>query len=113
MSFHRTRFPYIILLILISIRGLAQPAARDSTRRTGFPGTGPKPFKEIITEKARTDEGLFRVHRVEDKWYFEIPDSLLGRDIMVVNRIAKSSINAPKSFGGYAGDQINESVIRF
>jgi len=112
MSLHLTRFSIILFFILISLQSFSQSASRDTARRSGF-GNGPKPFREVITEKARTDEGLFHVHRVEDKWYFEIPDSLMGRDIMVVNRIAKSSVNAPKSFGGYAGDQINESVIRF
>jgi hypothetical protein len=101
-----------LLLICIATTGAAQ---RDSARTFGAPRpqSGPKAFKDVITDKAKTDEGLFRVHRQDEKWYFEIPDSLLGRDIMVVNRITKSSINSPKSFGGYAGDQINESVIRF
>jgi len=92
-------------------------AQQRDTTRTSFTnpgrGTGPRPYKEVITDKAKSDEGLFKVHKVDDKYYFEIPDSLLGRDIMVVNRVTKSSINSPKGFGGYAGDQINESVIRF
>ena len=103
---------FIIPLLLAS--AITQGQRPDSTRP--FPvrnGNGPRAFREVITDKAKTDEGLFRVHRVEDKWYFEIPDSLLGRDIMVVNRISRSSVNAPKAFGGYAGDEINESVIRF
>ncbi|HYC40683.1 MAG TPA: zinc-dependent metalloprotease [Chitinophagaceae bacterium] len=103
----------LILVLTVILTSLQVFAQRDTTRRSSPSGSGPRPYSEVITEKARTDEGLFRVHRVEDRWYFEIPDTLLGRDIMVVNRIAKSSVNAPKSFGGYAGDQINESVIRF
>lgn len=104
----------LFLIPVLFIGFLAQGQRPDSTRP--FPtrnGNGPRAFKEVITDKAKTDEGLFRVHKVEDKWYWEIPDSLLGRDIMVVNRIARSSVNAPKAFGGYAGDEINESVIRF
>lgn len=73
----------------------------------------PKPYKEVITDKARTDEGLFKVHRVEDKWYFELPDSLIGRDILVVNRISKSAAGLSNGFSGYAGDIINNNVIRF
>ncbi|MBW7951998.1 MAG: DUF5118 domain-containing protein, partial [Chitinophagaceae bacterium] len=34
---------------------------------------GPKPYKEIITEKAISKTGLFTVHKVEDKYYFEVP----------------------------------------
>jgi hypothetical protein len=50
---------------------------------------------------------------VEDKVYFEIADSLLGRDILVVNRISKSAAGLRAMFYGYSGDQIGENVIRF
>ncbi len=77
------------------------------------PKKGPKPYSEIITNKAVSTRGLLTVHSLEDKYYFEIPTKLLNKDILVLNRISKSSIESPKAFSGYAGDQINESVIRF
>ncbi len=86
----------------------------------GLPGAGasaskpgPKPYKEVITEKAKTLKGLFTVHKIEDKYYFELPAKMMGRDILVLNRVSKSSIESPKGFGGYAGDEINSNVIRF
>jgi len=89
-----------------------------SARPPGFQGgaqrpTGPRPYKEIITDKAKTDEGLFKVHKVDDKYYFEIPDSLLNRDILVVNRISKAAAGMRNGFFGYAGDQIGQNVVRF
>jgi hypothetical protein len=75
--------------------------------------TAPKPYKEVITDKAKTDEGMFKVHRVDDKWYFEIPDSLLNRDILIVSRLSKSAAGLSNGFSGYAGDIINNNVIRF
>jgi len=77
------------------------------------PRSGPKPYKDVITDKAVTDDGLFKVHRIDDKYYFEIPDSLFGRDILVVNRISKAAADMRNFFFGYAGDQIGSSVIRF
>lgn len=77
------------------------------------PKKGPKPYEEIITKKAVTTKGMLIVHEVEDKFYFEVPTRLLNKDILVLNRVSKSSIESPKAFNGYAGDQINESVIRF
>ena len=74
---------------------------------------GPKPYKEIITDKAQSRFGLLTVHKVEDKWFFEIGDSLLGRDFLIVNRIAKAPVDLQNGFVGYAGDEIGESVIRF
>ena len=73
------------------------------------PKTGPKPYKEVITDKAKTSKGLFTVHKVEDKYYFEIPDSLMGREIMTVTRISKSA-TIP---GTYGGEQLNRQVINF
>ena len=74
---------------------------------------GPKPYKDVITDKALTKKGLFYVHRVDDKWFFEIGDSALGRDILIVNRISKAPADTRSGFFGYAGDEINENVIRF
>ncbi len=78
-----------------------------------LPKPGPKPYKEVITDKAKTSKGFFIVHKVDDKYYFELPASVFGRDILALNRISKSSVQSPKAFGGYAGDEINSSVIRF
>jgi hypothetical protein len=77
------------------------------------PKAGPRPFKEIITDKAISRKGLFAVHKVEDKWFFEIGDSLLGKDVLIVNRISKAPADTRAGFFGYAGDEINENVIRF
>src|SRR5579871_14865 len=72
------------------------------------PKTGPKPYKEVITDKAKTFKGLLTVHKVDDKWYFEIPDSIFGREILAITRIAKTATGA-----GYGGEEINEQVLRF
>lgn len=74
---------------------------------------GPKPYKDVITDKAKTSKGLFIVHKLDDKYYFELPAKLLGRDILVVNRVSKASVESPKQFNGYAGDEIGSNVIRF
>jgi hypothetical protein len=77
------------------------------------PLKGPKPYAQVITNKAKTTKGLFKVHKVDNSYFFEIPDSLLGRDLLVVNRISKSAADSRKGFAGYAGDEIGENVIRF
>lgn len=75
--------------------------------------SGPKPYSEVITAHAKTRKGLLTIHRIEDKYYFEIPDSLLNREILVVNRISKAPAGARAGFLGYAGDEISENVITF
>jgi len=81
------------IAVILCVTVLAQPSTRDTTRRfpTIPPSTGPRPYKEVITDKAKTDDGLFKVHKIDDKYFFEIPDSLMNRDILVVNRISKAA----------------------
>ncbi|MCB9342655.1 MAG: zinc-dependent metalloprotease [Saprospiraceae bacterium] len=83
----------------------ATPPA-DSTKKEKK--KGPKPFTEVITDKAVSMQGLFTTHKVEDKYYLEIPDSLFGRDMMAITRLAKVPTGA-----GYGGEEANEQVIRF
>lgn len=75
----------------------------------------PKPFNQVITKDAKVTQGLLPVYKVDDKYYFEIPDSLFERDILVVGRIAKAAADnrIPRMMLGYAGDLINQNVIRF
>ncbi|MEY4335279.1 MAG: hypothetical protein RLZZ45_198, partial [Bacteroidota bacterium] len=52
------------------------PAAPNATPPPSMPGMGlqkpgPKPYKEVITAKAKSTKGLFTVHKVDDKYYFE------------------------------------------
>ena len=72
------------------------------------PSSNPKPYKQVITEKAVTKTGLFTVHKVEDKYYFEINDSLLGREILSVTRFVKVPSGA-----GYGGEIANQQTISF
>lgn len=74
---------------------------------------GPKEYKDVITSKAVSSNGFFKVHKVDDNYFLEIPDSLFGRDILISNRIAKSAADSRKGFLGYAGDQIGANVVRF
>ena len=56
-----------------------------------------KTYSDIITDKAVTDNGLFDVHKIDDKYYYEINDSLLGRDMLMVTRIVKMATELPLS----------------
>lgn len=75
--------------------------------------SAPQRYREMIGQGAITRKGLFTVHKVADQYYFEIPDSLLGRDILVVCRIAQGAAGVRREYTGYAGDQVGNTVIRF
>jgi hypothetical protein len=78
---------------------------RSSTRNSD---NGMKPYAEVITDEAESHEGLFGLHRIDDKLYFEIPDTLLGREMLTVTRIARTANNI-----GYGGEQAGNNVLRW
>jgi len=81
----------------------APSAAAGRTAQVGI-----KPYREVITAKAKTDDGMFKVHKIDDKYFFEIPDSLLGREILMISRIAKTANGI-----GYGGEKLGQQTLRF
>jgi hypothetical protein len=73
------------------------------------------PYSEVITSKSVSDKGLFNIHKVNDKYFFEIPDSIFNRDILIVNRIIRSASGMRSADGmfGYGGDQISQKMVQF
>lgn len=67
-----------------------------------------KPYDKVITKDAETDQGLFAIHQVDDKHFYEIPDSLFNREMLMVSRIAKTATGA-----GFGGGKINTQVLRW
>ena len=68
-------------------------------------------YDEVITEEAETDSGLFIVHKVDEKYYYEIPNHLLEREILLVSRISGSTPNL--SFGGAGMKARSQQVFRW
>jgi len=106
-----------ILLVFIGISGSAE-AQIFNWKKKEVKAEKPKkdkskikPYKEIITEKAESDEGLITTHKVADKYYFEIGDSLINKEILVVSRISGFVKNL--NFGGAGTKSRPQQVIRF
>ena len=86
-----------------------QEARQDtSSRRTGRDRKGIKPYREVITEAARSDSGLFIVHWVDEKLYFEIPNDMLEREMLLVSRIARTATSI-----GFGGQKVNTQTVRW
>jgi len=78
-------------------------------RAGGAPGTPqPRPYTRVITAQARTDDGIFKVHRVGERVYFEIPKAELGKDFLWVNQIKKTTLGV-----GYGGQALGRRVVRW
>ncbi len=79
-----------------------------STSRTGDDSSSLKNYSEVITDEAKSDSGLFVVHRIGEKLFYEIPDSLLDREMLTVTRIARTANNI-----GYGGERAGNNVLRW
>jgi len=80
----------------------------ESTSKKKDEKKGPKPYDEVITSDAITDDGLFKVHKVDDKYYYEISTNYLDKEMLMVTRIAKTADRI-----GYGGERTNSQVLRW
>ncbi len=88
------------------------PAPAAPGAPTGMPAPakpGPKPYKDVITAKAKTSKGLFTVHKVDDKYFFELDEKVFGREIMAITRFSKVAGGG----GVYGGELANQQVVKF
>ena len=88
--------------------GGQQAAAQKQPEASGEETGGLKPFGEVIPDSARSDDGLITTHRFNDKLYFEVADSLLGRELLMVSRVSKAQAEL-----AYGGQKINTQVLRW
>lgn len=66
-------------------------------------------YEKLLKKGGTTLEGLFTVRHIEDNYYFEVPDSMLGRLLLCVTRFTA----VPQSFGKFAGEEITHCTIYF
>src|SRR6187402_3254328 len=100
------RFSLIILSISLTVSAMAQtkaPVKPDSAKSTV------RPFSEIVTAKAISKKGMFSIHQVGEKYYFEIPDSILGRELLLTTWLVKVPGGSPK----FGGEIMNNRTIMF
>ncbi len=87
---------FIVLFFFVISRAQAQDKTVPDA--AGTPGA----FEKLITPGAKFSPGFFNIYKLNNKYYFEIPDSMLNREILVINRIVKANAGG----GNFADDQI-------
>jgi hypothetical protein len=97
-------FTFLICLLISISLNAQKPSDKEDSKKP----KKEKTYKEIITKEAITDKGLFDIHKVKDKYYYEINDSLLGREMLMVTRIAKTASGL-----GFGGGKQNTQVLRW
>ena len=99
--------PIFALLFTLSCATTQQsttPSSNDGDRSS-------EGYSSVITDEAQSSEGVLDIHFVDDKVYYEIPDTLLNRDFLMVSRVAA----VPSNFFGFvsSGSKTAEQVITF
>ncbi|MEP6621495.1 MAG: zinc-dependent metalloprotease [bacterium] len=71
----------------------------------------PRPYGQVITARAHTERGALTAHKVDDRYFLEVADSIVGRDWLLVSRLS----GVPAGSGGFqsAGSSVNERMVRW
>ena len=97
--------------ILLSVLGAALLLAQDPAPDSPGPpraSSDPQPYDKVITKDAKSAKGIFIVHEVKDRYYYEIPKAELDKEFLLDVRVSKTAIGA-----GYGGDQMADLVVRW
>ena len=107
MNFSRSQITLALAVLFCATATLPAQAQTPQRRPrqgtgTGAPGATPsmgptgaisqatiKPYEEVVTKEAKSQEGVFKVHRVKDNILWEIPTNLYGRVFLWQTEIAQ------------------------
>ena len=86
------------------------PATAGALNLPGLrtPSSDPQPYEKVITKDAKSATGIFTVHQVKDRYYYEIPKAELEKEFLLNVRVSKTTVGV-----GYGGDQMSDLVVRW
>ncbi|MBV8731147.1 MAG: zinc-dependent metalloprotease, partial [Acidobacteriia bacterium] len=84
------------------------PAALPRPAGAAAQPAEPQPYEKVITKDAKTHTGIFTVHQIKERYFYEIPKSELGKEFLWNTQIAKTTLGI-----GYGGGQLVNRVVRW
>ncbi|MBK9316698.1 MAG: zinc-dependent metalloprotease [Acidobacteria bacterium] len=86
------------------------PAGPQGRPGAGAQGREPeiRPYDRVITKEAKSDDGIFKVHRIRERIFYEIPKSQLGKEFLWVSQIARTTLGV-----GYGGQAMGNRVVKW
>jgi hypothetical protein len=107
-----------VLLTAVCLLMIQGAFAQDPTPEPGPAGPGgaqrpgatqdPQPYDRVITKDAKSKKGIFTVHQIRDRYYYEIPKEELGKDFLWVTQIASTTLGV-----GHGGQALGRRVVRW
>ena len=83
-------------------------SSKDDSGSSKSSNSSVKPYDEVITEDAETQAGLFIVHQLDGKVFYEIPTEKLNKDMLWV-----TSLEQTQAGFSYAGMPVGDRVVRW
>lgn len=117
----RKILPKLLLFVMVfSVIGTVDAQKRKNKKKKGdvtavAPKPKPKPKKDtilpydkVVTKEFKSDDGLFKVHKKDNTYLFEIPNNMMEKEMLMVTRIAKTASGL-----GFGGGKQNTQVLRW
>ncbi|MBC8043718.1 MAG: zinc-dependent metalloprotease [Rhizobacter sp.] len=105
---HRLRHLFSVLTFLAFATSLSAQTATEIPAFTGASGLNkPRPYFEVL-KGAKTSDGVFKVHRVDEKVFYEIPRGELEKQFLMVTQVAKTQAGY-----GYGGTELGNRIVRW
>ena len=114
----RNQVLIIFILMMTSTVGFSQDKKEDKDKDTKVEKDSVKPVddKKLTYQKflkeGNVKKGLFNVYNLKEDYYFEVPDSLLSRDLLIVNKVS----SVPYALNGHGlnkGMTFETKLVRF
>ncbi len=107
---------FVLMALLSAVPGLGHaqdPPAQDPPAGGGRGGRAAeaeiRPYDRVITKDAKSDDGVFTVHRIKDRIYYEIPKAQLGQRVP----LGQPDRAGRRSGAGYGGQAAGNRVVRW
>jgi hypothetical protein len=72
------------------------------------PSQDPQPYEKVITKEAKSKKGVFTVHQIKERYYYEIPKAELNKEFLWVSQIARTTLGV-----GYGGQSLTNRVVKW
>ena len=85
------RFIALSASVLLAISAVAAP--KDTTKTATPAKDSVSAYDKLFKEKHQSAKGMFTLHKIKEKVYFEIPVAMMGKEMLIASTVTKTSDN--------------------
>jgi len=99
---------FLAVLTICVLAAQELPDIGSMSSRSSGAGAAPQAYEKVITKEAKSKPGVFTVHEVNEKYFYEIPKTELNHEFLLVTQVARTTLGA-----GYGGQFLSQRVVRW